>query len=68
MLVEQVTQRHGDNGPARLLKLYEAFRAVLRARLALAHLLDPMPREPAKWQPLARRYLALAEQALGAPR
>jgi aminoglycoside phosphotransferase family enzyme len=44
--------------------LYTAFRAVMRARLALAHLLDATPREPGKWEPLATRYLDLAEQAL----
>jgi hypothetical protein len=25
-----------------------------------------VPREPSEWEPLASRYLALAEQALGA--
>jgi aminoglycoside phosphotransferase family enzyme len=63
-LIAQVTRRLGDEVPSRLVRIYEAFRAVLRARLALAHLLDPTPREPAKWEPLASRYLALAEQAL----
>ena len=53
-----------DTPPPRLLCLYTAFRAVLRARLSLAHLLDPIPREPSKWEPLASRYLALAEEAL----
>jgi aminoglycoside phosphotransferase family enzyme len=48
-----------------LLQFYQALRAELRARLVLAHLLDPRPREPDKWEPLARRYLAFAEAALG---
>jgi uncharacterized protein len=47
-----------------LFHLHAARRAVLRARLALAHLLDPAPRTPDKWEPLAARYLALAELAL----
>ncbi|MYZ48324.1 hypothetical protein E4O86_11450 [Rhizobiales bacterium L72] len=47
-----------------LLRLYRAFRATLRARLALAHLLEPSPRTPQKWEPAARAYLALAEAAL----
>jgi hypothetical protein len=34
----------------------------LRARLTLAHLLDRAPREPAKWEPLADRYIGLAER------
>ena len=63
-VIEQLATRLGDSPPDRLLGLYTAFRAVLRARLSLAHLLDPFPREPTKWEPLASRYLALAEQAL----
>jgi len=54
----------GDPAPARLISLYAAWRAMLRARLTLAHLLDPAPRLPEKWEPLASRYLALAEAAL----
>jgi aminoglycoside phosphotransferase family enzyme len=30
---------------------------------AVAHLLDPAPREPAKWLPQARRYLAVGAEA-----
>lgn len=41
-----------------LLHLYTAHRALLRARLALAHLLDPHPRAPETWLPLAQRYIA----------
>ncbi len=44
--------------------LYTASRAMLRARLSLAHLLDPAPREPEKWGPLADRYASAAEAAL----
>ena len=43
-----------------LLHLYTAHRALLRARLAVAHLLDPQPRSPAKWIPLGERYVASA--------
>lgn len=43
-----------------LLHLYTAHRALLRARLAMAHLLDPQPRSPEKWPPLAQRYIARA--------
>jgi aminoglycoside phosphotransferase family enzyme len=46
-----------DTPPAALLHLYSAGRALLRARLAVAHLLDPQPRMAHKWQPLAERYL-----------
>jgi aminoglycoside phosphotransferase family enzyme len=52
-------------GPA-LLQLYTAYRAMVRARLAMAHLLDPLPRTPDKWPPLAGRYIAHALAALDA--
>jgi aminoglycoside phosphotransferase family enzyme len=44
--------------------LYTAYRALLRARLAVAHLLEPQVREPQRWRPLAQRYVDLALQAL----
>jgi aminoglycoside phosphotransferase family enzyme len=47
-----------------LVRLYTALRATLRARLALAHLLDETPREPGKWAPRAERYLDQAAAAL----
>lgn len=54
----------GDLPPAALLHLYVAQRALLRARLGLAHLLEPQPRQPGKWLPLARRYVTRAATAL----
>lgn len=53
----------GRRPSARLFAFYTAFRACLRARLSLAHLQEPQPREPAKWQPRALRYLAEAAAA-----
>lgn len=50
--------------PERLLRLYRGFRALVRARLALAHLLEPRIRLPEKWLPLASRYVEAAAQAL----
>ncbi|MDO8652851.1 MAG: hypothetical protein Q7R66_11740 [Undibacterium sp.] len=47
-----------------LLHLYMAHRAILRARLAMAHLLDPQPRTPEKWHPLAQRYLDRALRSM----
>jgi len=43
-----------------LFVFYRCHRATLRARLAIAHLLEPNPRVPEKWPALARTYLALA--------
>lgn len=47
-----------------LIHLYTAQRAMLRARLTMAHLLDPEPRTPEKWTPLAQRYVGHALAAL----
>jgi aminoglycoside phosphotransferase family enzyme len=53
-----------DTAPPALWMLYTAYRALLRARLAMAHLLDPQPRTPQRWTPMAQRYVARALQAL----
>jgi uncharacterized protein len=50
--------------PWELTAFYAAWRATLRARLSMAHLSEPSPREPAKWAPLANRYLDIAAHAL----
>jgi len=47
-----------------LVALYGAWRAALRARLSLAHLLEPSPRQPEKWEPQARHYLEIAARYL----
>jgi aminoglycoside phosphotransferase family enzyme len=46
--------------------LYTAHRALVRARLSVAHLLDAEPRTPERWRPQARRYVAVALAALPA--
>jgi uncharacterized protein len=43
-----------------LFLFYRSNRAMLRARLAIAHLMEPNPRTPEKWPRLARAYLAIA--------
>ena len=53
-----------DAVPDRLFHFYGAFRACLRARLALAHLTEPAPPTPDKWPRLAREYLDLAGSAV----
>ncbi|MBX6374329.1 MAG: hypothetical protein IRZ13_08835 [Acetobacteraceae bacterium] len=66
-LIARCAARMGEAVPdQRLLAFYTAFRAALRARQAVAHLLDPKPREPAKWLPQARRYLAIGAAAAAA--
>lgn len=58
ILVSGLARALDDTPPTALLSLYTAHRALLRARLAMAHLLDPQPQRPEKWRPLALRYLA----------
>lgn len=43
-----------------LYSFYRCHRAMLRARLSIAHLLDPHARTPEKWPVLTRAYLDLA--------
>ena len=65
-LAARCAQALGDAPPEAVLDLYVACRAVLRARLSLAHLLEPDPRTPWKWLPVGRRYLGQARVALDA--
>jgi aminoglycoside phosphotransferase family enzyme len=46
-----------------LFTFYCSYRAAVRARLAIAHLLEARPRTPAKWRPLALSYLRAADRA-----
>ncbi len=48
-----------------LFVFYRCYRATLRARLAIAHLVEPNPRTPEKWPHLARTYLRLAQDDAG---
>ena len=61
MLVSCLERDLGHPVEKALLHSYGAFRAVLRARLSLAHLLDPHPATPERWRAKALAYLALAE-------
>jgi aminoglycoside phosphotransferase family enzyme len=50
----------GDWCPEELFLFYRCYRATLRARLAIAHLLEKNPRTPQKWPLRAREYLGIA--------
>ncbi len=65
-LARMLSRALDDAQGAALLPLYRAYRALLRARLAVAHLLEPRPRRPTHWIPLARRFVELALRELGA--
>lgn len=53
-----------DPAVAGLRQLYTARRALLRARLVGAHLLDARVADPAKWRARAYRYLEVADAAM----
>lgn len=54
----------GDRPDDRLVHFYQSVHACVRAQLALWHLRDPAPREPARWPVIARDYLRLADEHL----
>ncbi|ADZ69525.1 hypothetical protein [Polymorphum gilvum] len=55
----------GHPPSADLMTAYGLFRALLRARLAIDHLLDAHPRTPEKWPRQARAYLDVAARLSG---
>ncbi|MGZ5822268.1 MAG: hypothetical protein ACXWI1_12375, partial [Croceibacterium sp.] len=59
-LIERLGHLLKDQPPAELLRFYRCYRASLRARLSIEHLLDPIPRTPERWPQQAKEYLALA--------
>ncbi|HSH41724.1 MAG TPA: hypothetical protein VK973_06325 [Arenicellales bacterium] len=63
VLIERCAAELGDRPAGPLMAFYTAYRACLRARLAIRHLLDAEVAEPDKWPALAREYLEIAERA-----
>ena len=61
-LLQRLSAALDDAIDPRLVRFYARYRACVRARLALAHLDEPSPREPQRWQPLARAYLRLGAE------
>lgn len=62
-LIDGVAGQLGERSDPLLIHFYKAHRALLRARLSVAHLLDAEPRTPEKWVPRAERYIAQALSA-----
>ena len=50
-----------------VLALYGGFRAMLKARLCMAHLLEAVVRRAERWKPLALSYIALAKVEFSLP-
>lgn len=63
-LIARCAAALGDHPPAALPGLHTARRALLRARLSAAHLLEADVRTPQKWLPQASRYLQRSRAAL----
>jgi aminoglycoside phosphotransferase family enzyme len=59
-IIRRVGRRLREFPPEDVLAFYRCCRATLRARLAIAHLLESHPRTPEKWPRVARSYLRLA--------
>lgn len=66
LLLSALEATLGDRPDDRLLALYSIFRASLRARLCLVHLLEHPVREAEKWRPLALAYLREGRRHLSA--
>jgi uncharacterized protein len=62
-LVAGVGDVLGQRPHPALVHFYAAHRGLLRARLAVAHLLDAQPRTPERWLPLGERYISQGLQA-----
>ncbi|WP_051953628.1 hypothetical protein [Methylocapsa aurea] len=61
VLLSRYAHHSGDAPAGDLVSFHRCYRACLRARLSLVHILERDPRKPEKWLPLARRYVELAE-------
>ena len=62
LLLATLEEVLGGKPDPRLIATYGAFRGVLRARICVAHMLDPEPMTPERWPSEARAYLSLAEE------
>jgi aminoglycoside phosphotransferase family enzyme len=60
VLLDRYAERSGDEVPPELVAFYGAYRALIRARLAVTHLCDREVRDPSHWCERAKTYLALA--------
>lgn len=61
VLLDAYRSRSGDPAPGPLVAFYQCRRALLRMRLAMAHLGDAPVPDPSKWRRQALGFLALAE-------
>ncbi|MCP4315591.1 MAG: hypothetical protein GY789_06110 [Hyphomicrobiales bacterium] len=64
LLLRQLDNRLGHAPSPGLLETYGVFRILLRARLAIDHLLDPHPSTPEKWIEQSRSYVRAATDVI----
>lgn len=61
-IIEAMARTVGNRPAPALIHFYKSYRAMIRTRLALYHLLDNYDGDPEKWSRRAAEYLNLAEQ------
>ncbi len=59
-LLRRYRERTGDAPPRELVRFYKALNALIRARIAIRHLDEPVTRTPDQWIARAAAYLAIA--------
>jgi aminoglycoside phosphotransferase family enzyme len=59
-LLRRYRERTGDMPPRELVRFYKALNALVRARIAICHLDEPVNRTPNQWVARAAAYLAIA--------
>jgi aminoglycoside phosphotransferase family enzyme len=64
ILFYRYSRRTGDCPPPVLIPFYQAIGAMIRARIAMLHLLEFPVRDPEKWPKVATEYLAIAGHAV----
>jgi aminoglycoside phosphotransferase family enzyme len=63
-ILDYYSEAVGDAYPVELIGFYKAFRACLRAKIAVWHIADHQVKDHQRWLRLARTYLDLAERYL----
>ena len=64
VLIDTYIRETGDDPPGELVQFYKAFRAFLRAQMAIWHLRDPAVKDAGKWTDRAERNVELAEHLI----
>jgi len=60
LIFDEYTKKSGDEIPKELIAFYKSYRALLRARLSIQHLLEPQYQRDGKWKKQCEKYLEYA--------